>query len=164
MWKRIKQYPNYMVNERGDVFSLNCNKILTPSASRGYFHVVLMRNGVRHNFSVHRLVAAAFVDNPDGLPCVNHKDENKLNNNASNLEWCSYRYNNTYRQRHLKAGEKLRKAVSQFDGDGNLVGSYESTRAAAKATGVREQWIARAARGERKTCKGFIWRWSVDQI
>lgn len=160
MWKVIQQYPNYMINECGEVFSLMSNKQLVPSNTNGYSHVVLMKNGTRHYLSVHRLVAKAFVENPNGLPCVNHKDENKTNNHASNLEWCSYQYNNTYRQRHLKAGEKLRKAVSQFDANGNLVGTYESTRAASKATGIREQWIARTARGERKTCKGFSWKWA----
>lgn len=160
MWKVIQQYPNYMINEQGEVFSLYHNKILKPKTSRGYTHVVLMRNGIRHNLLVHRLVANEFVENPKGLPCVNHKDENKTNNHASNLEWCSYQYNNTYRQRHINAGKKLRKAVSQFDDNGNLVGIYDSARAASKATGIREQGIARAARGERKTCKGFIWKWS----
>lgn len=160
MWKMIQQYPNYLVNNYGDVFSLYSNKILRPSNSRGYLHVVLMKNGKRHNMSVHRLVADAFVENPNGFPCVNHKDENKSNNNASNLEWCSYQYNNTYHLRHCKAGEKLRKAVSQYDLDGNLVSVYESARIASEITGIREEWIARAARGERKTCKGFVWKWT----
>lgn len=159
MWKTIRQYPNYLINSNGDVFSLNSNKILRPSNSRGYCRVILMKNGKRHNLSVHRLVADAFVENPNGLPCVNHKDENKSNNNASNLEWCSYQYNNTYHLRHYKAGAKMRKAVSQYDLNGNLIGVYDSARAASKITGIREEWIARAARGERKTCKGFVWKW-----
>lgn len=160
MWKIIPQYPNYMVNENGDVFSLNSKKVLRQSKSNGYCKVLLIKDGGRHNLSVHRLVADAFVKNPHNLPCVNHKDENKLNNTASNLEWCTYQYNNTYRNRHFRAGAKLKKAVLQFDNGGKLINSFESVRAAANVTGIREQSIARAARGERKTCKGFMWAWS----
>ena len=162
MWKVIEQYPDYMVNEFGEIYGRKSGKTLRASDSRGYQHVILMRDGIRHAESVHRLVATAFIENPLNLPCVNHKDENKRNNNASNLEWCTYQHNNTYRQRHFRAGAKLRKAVLQIDNLGNIVGEYESTRAAAKATGIREQWIARTARGERKTCKGYLWKW-VEQ-
>ena len=162
MWKIIPQYPNYMVSENGDVFSLNSKKVLRPSKSNGYYKVLLIKDGGRHHLLVHRLVADVFVKNPHNLPCVNHKDENKYNNNASNLEWCTYQYNNIYRNRHLKAGKKLRKAVSQFDGDGKLVRTYDSAMIASKETGMREQSIARAARGERKTYNGYLWSW-VDQ-
>ena len=159
MWKAIQNFPNYKVNECGEVFSLRSKKLLRKSASSGYFRVGLMRNGIRYCFPIHRLVAEAFVENPNKLPCVNHKDENKLNNNASNLEWCSYQYNNTYHQRHLNAGLKLRKPVSQFDFNGRFIETYDSVKTAAKKTGMREQSIARAARGERKTYGGFIWKW-----
>ena len=162
MWKTIDQYPGYMVNECGEVFGKHSRKILRTRKTKGYSQAVLMRDGVRHNVLVHRLVATAFVENPLDLPCVNHKDENKLNNNASNLEWCTYQYNNTYHQRHLKAGAKLRKAVLQFDSFGKLVGMYESAKAASEATGIRKQWIARTARGERKTCNGYSWKWLED--
>lgn len=162
MWKVIPQYPNYMVNERGDVFSLHSKKVLCPSKSSGYYKVILVKDGSRHNLLVHRLVADAFVENPYNLPCVNHIDENKFNNKASNLEWCTYKYNNTYHNRHFEAGKKLQKAVSQFDVNGRLVDTYESVKAASKATGMREQGIARAARGERKTYKGYLWVWTEE--
>lgn len=160
MWKAIKHYPNYRVDENGNVLSLNSNRVLRPSVSKGYAQVTLMEKGVRHCLYIHKLVADAFVENPNNYPCVNHIDENKLNNTASNLEWCTYQYNNTYRNRHFRAGAKLKKAVLQFDNVGKLINSFESARAAANATGIREQSIARAARGERKTCKGFMWAWS----
>ena len=164
MWKIIPQYPNYMVNERGEVFSLHSKKVLRPSKSNGYCKVILMKDGGRHTLSVHRLVADAFVENPYNLPCVNHKDENKFNNIASNLEWCTYKYNNTYRNRHFKAGKKLQKRVFQLDDSGNVIKAFDSAREASKATGIREEHIARAARGERKTCKGYRWVWSEQKF
>lgn len=161
MWKAIEQYPHYLINEAGEIFSLYYKKILRSCvSSTGYARVTLVENGKNHFVAVHRLVANAFVDNPNNLPCVNHKDENKLNNKASNLEWCTYQYNNTYHQRHMKAGAQLRKAVLQFDSDGKLKAIYDSAKAAGDATGIRKEWIARAARGERKTCKGFVWKWA----
>lgn len=160
MWKTIEQYPNYLINENGEIFSTHSNKRLRPSISGGYLHVTLIKDGERSYPNIHRLVAMAFVENPQGLPCVNHKDENKLNNNASNLEWCTYQYNNTYHERHYKSGEKLWKPVDQFDATGNLVGTYVSVKAAAESTGVREQGIAQAARGVRKTYKGYVWKWA----
>lgn len=73
--------------------------------SNGYLHVGLSRNGVVKIYRVHRLVAEAFIDNPKGLPEVNHKDENRTNNNANNLEWCTHQYNNAYGNKCPK-GEK----------------------------------------------------------
>lgn len=79
--------------------------------SNGYISVGLYNNGF-NSFEVHRLVAQAFIPNPDNLPCVNHKDENPKNNNVKNLEWCTYQYNNTYgtiqqRLSDIKKGKPL---------------------------------------------------------
>lgn len=71
---------------------LNCNKIQDD----GYCNVTLSKNSNTKIFPVHRLVAEAFIPNPDNLPCVNHKDENKFNNCTDNLEWCTVAYNNSY--------------------------------------------------------------------
>lgn len=62
----------------------------------GYLMVTLCKNGKSFNASVHRLIAEAFIPNPDNLPCVNHKDGNKLNNAVENLEWCTYKENNIH--------------------------------------------------------------------
>ena len=64
--------------------------------SNGYYYVVLYKNAKRASKTVHRLVAETFIPNPDNLPEVNHKDENKLNNNVNNLEWCDNKYNVNY--------------------------------------------------------------------
>lgn len=92
-------------------------------SNTGYFQVDLRTRTQRRRVNVHRLVAEAFIPNPDNLPCVNHKDENKLNNDVTNLEWCDYFYNNSYgttRQRMVQTrlnngtykSEQYRKKLS----------------------------------------------------
>lgn len=95
--KQIEQYPNYAVDENGNVFSVKTGKPIKQfDCGTGYFRVGLSRNGKEKHFLVHRLVAEAFIPNPERLPLVNHKDENKKNNCVSNLEWCTYEYNANY--------------------------------------------------------------------
>lgn len=106
MEKKISGFENYTINEAGEVYSLKRKKFLTQFLCNGYPRVGLVGDdGKRHHCFVHRLVAEAFIDNPDGLPCVNHKDENRQNNSVSNLEWCSYKYNNNYGNHNTKMAE-----------------------------------------------------------
>ena len=102
-WKDIKGYEGlYQISNKGNVKSLGNNKtrkekILSPRKHSGYFFVTLCKKGEKpKNFDIHRLVAEHFLLNPDNLPVVNHKDENKLNNNVENLEWCTFAYNTIY--------------------------------------------------------------------
>lgn len=126
IWKQINGYEGlYEISNNGKVKSLSryakCvshNKpitrltsehLLTPTISlrgkQGYPCVTLSKNGVYKRFLIHRLVAQAFIPNPNNLPCVNHKDENPLNNNVENLEWCTYAYNNCYGTRNKRISE-----------------------------------------------------------
>lgn len=116
---RETQYEGYLVNADGDVISMKHKEpiLLSPFLRHGYERVTLWENGKKFNVSVHRLVAMAFIDNPNGYDEVNHKDENKTNNNVDNLEWCSHIYNMNYGTRNKrivetrKRNNKLRKAV-----------------------------------------------------
>jgi len=94
-WKDIPGYEGlYEVSNLGRV--RRNGKILKPSKNRyGYFQLVLSKDGTKRTFTIHRLVAYAFINNPDNLPCINHKDEDKTNNAVNNLEWCDSRYNNS---------------------------------------------------------------------
>ena len=100
VWKDIKNYEGlYEVSNYGNVRSLKYGKIkyLKPADDgNGYYFVNLSKNGIVKNFKIHRLVANAFIPNPNNLPQINHKDEDKTNNKANNLEWCNNRYNTRY--------------------------------------------------------------------
>ena len=113
LWKDVKDYEGlYQVSTFGRVRSLDKyidvkirnvdkvlkqGKILKPVCNKnGYLKVNLCKNGKVKIYSLHRLVAKTFIPNPDNLPCVNHKDEDKTNNYPYNLEWCTHEYNNNY--------------------------------------------------------------------
>lgn len=104
---QIKNYPNYFINTSGEVFSLNYNntdktKKLKNVLRCGYYCVNLCKNGKAKKHLVHRLVAEAFIPNPENKKTVNHKDGNKLNNSFENLEWNTYSENNLHKHRILK--------------------------------------------------------------
>lgn len=109
IWKDIKGYEGlYQVSNLGRVKSLKVSKIKSErirksyQQSSGYISIVLCKNGKAVNHKVHRLVASAFIDNPNNLPEINHKDENKANNKVDNLEWCDSSYNKNYGTRTEK--------------------------------------------------------------
>ena len=94
MRKQINDYDNYYIYDNGDVLNTTTNKILRGSISEhGYKYYRLSKNNQKKMYYAHRLVAEYFLDNPNNLPVVNHKDGNKLNNNVDNLEWTSYSEN-----------------------------------------------------------------------
>lgn len=118
-WKDIEGYEGkYQVSNEGRVKSLNYHQqgieqVLRLSTSdRGYKRVALQKDGKCKLELVHRLVAKAFIPNPNNYPIINHKDENTSNNFVDNLEWCTSQYNNTYNDRHLKAAPKIAKSKS----------------------------------------------------
>ena len=91
---RVRSLDMYV---KGKSYRLHKGKVLSPGKNKnGYLKVNLHYNGKRETITVHRLVAQAFIENPDNLPQVNHKDEDKTNNNVDNLEWCDVKYNLSY--------------------------------------------------------------------
>lgn len=123
IWKAVKGYEGlYEVSNLGNVRSLDKvikskhngttlrkGRILTPfyEEKKGYYQVALTKDGKVKKYRVHRLVAIAFLENPFNYTDVNHKDENKINNNVDNLEWCTRKYNNNYGTKR----ERIRKAM-----------------------------------------------------
>lgn len=162
-WGRVKSLDRWVKSRNGSVRFYK-GRILKPiTGSNGYLFVNLCKDGKVKVFTVHRLVAEAFLPNPHNYPCVNHKDENKQNNNVSNLEWCTAQYNNTYGTRNERAAEKttngkLSKTVLQYTLDGELIREWPSTMECER-NGYQNTGISQCCLGKQKTHKGFIWRY-----
>lgn len=124
-----------------------------------YLSVSLYKNGKYTTTMLHRIVAMAFIPNPDNLPCVNHKDENPLNNHVDNLEWCTYEYNNKYGT-HPSASinhPSLSRPVNQYK-DGVLIATYPSIAEARRKIGRNN--ICACLTGRRKHCGGYEWEYA----
>lgn len=197
IWKDVVGYEGlYQVSNLGRVKSLGFDKwhkgrVIKPhfDGLKHYLFVQLHKNKTSKKINVHRLVAKAFIPNPNNLPQVNHKDENKTNNNASNLEWCTNEYNINYNNgsamkkaiktryerydvKKLVAKTKATKIkngsfsaeipVNQFTWSGDFVARYVSATKANKKTGVQMHVISRCCRGIYKQGGGFIWVYDED--
>lgn len=118
----------------------------------------------RKTYQVHRLVAQVFLENPHNYPCVNHKDENKTNNCADNLEYCTHQYNVNYGTAIQRKSEKQRndpnqsKTVYQYDKQGNLVNTFPSTRECGRH-GFDHGAVSQCCLGKAKSHKGYIWKY-----
>ena len=133
----------------------------------GYSIVMVKNDGKSRALKVHRLVAQAFIPNPDNLPFVNHKDEDPSNNRADNLEWCTHEYNVRYGTAIMRVRNtqlKRANAVLQLDNDGNVLGRFLSLERAAEAMGCCTQLIKRVCDGKPHchTAKGYRWKWAED--
>ena len=107
IWLTIKHNDNYEVSNLGNVRSKKRNINLKPfTTSNNYLKVKLSKNNKQIDYFVHRLVAQAFIPNPNNLPQVNHKDENKENNRVDNLEWCTHEYNQNYGTKNERLSKK----------------------------------------------------------
>lgn len=119
IWKPILGYENlYIISNFGNVFSIQSKRnIKQTKNSKGYLIVGLCKNKKRKSCLIHRLVAEAFIDNPNKLPEINHKDENPLNNTITNLEWCTHKYNMNYNNlgKRAKIKKKLNEIYKQED-------------------------------------------------
>lgn len=171
IWKDVVGYEGiYQVSNTGRVRSLSRHRIvgwadytskemmLKQSENRcGYKFVWLHKNKDRKIFKIHRLVAEAFIPNPNNFRCINHKDENKANNHAENLEWCNHSYNNNYGARNHKVRIANGKPVLQYTIGGCFVREWICMREAQRETGIRN--IYEVCNGKRKTSGGYIWKY-----
>lgn len=149
IWRDIKGYEGlYQVSNEGMVKSLRNNKILSLFANhKGYLQVYLTKNGEKKGFLVHRLVAKTFIPNPQNLPQVNHKDEDKTNNKVENLEWCTNDYNINYSQS---------KKVYQYTLNNVLVKIWNSTMELGR-NGFAQSCISLCCNGKKQKHKGYKW-------
>ena len=143
-WRPVKGYEGlYEVSNMGLVKSLHASqsRILKQGTSHGYMLVNLCKDGICNMKQVHRLVATAFIRNPNNYEVVNHKDGNKKNNTVDNLEWCTQRYNIRHACRNgLMNVDAPKKSVILY----KRCGEYDSITEAAEALGVSRQSLSRA--------------------
>lgn len=167
IWKDIKDYEGlYQVSNWGRVKSLNYHrmgfeKILKTKVDKdGYLTVML--NNPRKTFKVHRLVAEAFIPNSNNYPIINHKDENKQNNVAINLEWCDVKYNNEYNNGQKRRAIKRLKPILQYTLNNELVREWESAKQAEMEGGFNNVCICKCCKGHIKYHKGFRWSYKKE--
>jgi hypothetical protein len=112
-WRQIKDFHNYSISSFGNIQNAITNKMLKPSFKGGYYKISLTHNKCKKTFNTHRLVALAFIDNPENKTDVNHKDKNKLNNHIDNLEWMTRKENNIHRCKDLIITTNKNKPINR---------------------------------------------------
>ena len=162
-WRDIEGYEGlYRVSEWGDVMSIGHGKkkLLKPQQNgHGYLQVSLSRNGIGKKHQVHRLVAAAFCEGAGEFPEVNHKDEDKTNNNYNNLEWCTHNYNTDYGTRNermlISGAGRQRVKVRCIE----LDTIYDSACEAERCTHADNSHIIACCKGKRNIAGGYHWEY-----
>lgn len=168
LWKPIVNYEGlYEVSDMGNIKSLITNRILRPQERKhGYLSVWLYANKKRKQFSVHRLVAEAFCERSDGQDEVNHLNEDKQDNRAKNLAWCTKRENCSYGSRPMTISRKLTngkksKPIRQRTLSGVLIKEYPSIHEATRQTGFAEGNIYHAISGRYTHAYGYRWEYAT---
>ena len=160
---KIKDIPGYeglyRITSEGDVYSVRCNKKLKPQKNKdGYLCVNLYGGGKQKRFFIHRLVALAFIPNPEGKPTVNHLNEIKTDNRVENLIWATMKEQNMYGSRIERAAASKCKKVRCVET--GVV--YESVKAAAAFIGSSGTQISKVLKGKAKTHRGYHWEYAEE--
>lgn len=175
----VKGFPRYIVDKNGIITNVQTGRVVRGRQNSNGYRVVELfyETGKSKQLLLHRIVAEAFIPNPENLPIINHKDENPLNNSAANLEWCTYKYNSNYGSAKEKAkkalapfrsserlkeiarrnGKTASRMVDQFTKDGEYVASYPSGKAASTETRINHSHILETCKGKRASAGGFVW-------
>lgn len=167
IWREVPGYEGlYEVSNRGVVRSLNYlhtgrKRVLRLMKDNyGYLVVHLCKDGQTKTLKVHRIVAQAFIANPLNLPDVNHINEDKTDNRANNLEFCTAQYNNNFGTHNARIAKTLSKTVLQYDKSGNFVQEWPSVIEVQRRIGWLPSCISQCCHGKRKSAYGFVWSYS----
>ena len=159
IWKPIKNFENrYRVSNLGRIYSITRKTIMKLSMLNGYLRVILYDGNKTNGYYVHRIVAEAFIPNPQNKPLINHIDENRANNVVSNLEWATSSENVNHGSRNDKVSKKFSETgISRpvICVETRIV--YSSGKQAKRETGIDDGSINHACTGRCKTAGGFHW-------
>ena len=176
IWKSVLGYEGlYVVSNLGRICSLwdgrhqiHRTKVLKPGKNNGgYLFVNLWKNGEKKMFLVHRLVAIAFIPNPEGKPEVNHLTEDKTKNSVDSIEWVTHKENINYgtgKERSARAqmnDKKKSKPVIQYTIDGEFIKEFPSSKEAERQTGIFQSNIVACLKGRQKSARGYVWKYKL---
>ena len=183
-WRDVVGWERYAVSSFGRVAAYSapykcglriCRRkpqVLRPVQNNNSPHYFKIRlsdgNGRQRSMLVHRLVATAFLPNPDGLPFVNHKDEDYRNNRVENLEWCTQEYNCNYGTHNARMAKTLsetayqRRPVVQLSLNGEYIKTFLSIKNAADELGIERASISICCRKPNRTGRGYRWMYLSD--
>lgn len=168
IWKNIFGYEGlYQISNHGRVKSLKFGKekILKSRKDKyGYHQVILSKEGKIKNHLIHRLVAYAFIDNPNNLPQVNHKDEDKTNNMVENLEYCDRIYNLNYGTHNERMAKAKSIPILQFTKQGEFIKKWDSAIQVERVLGFNSCNIYMCCKGRRKSAHDYKWRYYFKGI
>jgi len=180
IWKDIEGYKGlYQVSNLGRIKSLHglSERIMKQTLQKGYLRITLLKNKKQKRFLSHRLVAQAFIPNPENKPQVNHIDEDKENNRVDNLEWVTAKENNDWGTRksraikssinnpkrdYLELGKKFSKSIYYINEKGEKI-CFSGIHEAARLLNITPNGISANLHGKLKTYKGFVFMFDNNE-
>ena len=157
---RVKSLDRYVKSRWGNYRLLNGKLIKGYKNKNGYCLITLWNKQISKTYLLHRLVAETFLSNPDNLPQINHKDENKSNNQVENLEWCTAKYNSNYGTHVERSTAPKRKTVYQYSIDGQFIREWSSSMEIQRQLSFSQAHITDCCNGKRKTAYGYKWSYT----
>ena len=175
-WRSIEEYENlYQISNYGNVKN-HKNQLLKPMNDGNYLNVDLYKNEKKKRYKIHRLVAKAFIPNPEDKKEVNHIDGNKLNNKYSNLEWVTPSENmiHAFKKGLAKVNKNMQGKFGeinpnsiirlQYDINGNFIKKWSCAKEIERQLGIHHSHISKCCKGKLKTAGGYIWRYEESGV